>query len=98
MTLFSQENDDTAPKAVLQVHMNKQENGFEIESLIKKYGLTYLEATTQWLEENSIPEAQFARYIPGIIIEQISNEAVDENLLRPSMNKLQKTNTLDFLL
>lgn len=97
MTLFSQEND-TAPKAVLQVHMNKQENGFEIEKLVKEHNLTYLEATTQWLEENSIPESQFSRYVPGIIIEKISDEALEENLLRPSMSKTQKTNTLDFLL
>lgn len=77
---------------------NKQQNGFDIEALVVKHELSYLEATTAWLEENSIPEGQFARYIPSAIIDKIMNEAIDDNMLRPSVSRMQKTNTLDFLL
>ncbi|MGG7384165.1 late promoter transcription accessory protein, partial [Escherichia coli] len=55
-------------------------------------------ATTAFLEENSIPETQFAKFIPSGIIEKIQSEAIDENLLRPSVVRCEKTNTLDFLL
>lgn len=77
---------------------NKQQNGFEIEAIVSKGELSYLEATTHWLEENSVPEGNFGRYIPQAIIEKIMNEAIDDNLLRPSVARTQKTNTLDFLL
>lgn len=77
---------------------NKQQNGFDIEALVALGEHTYLEATTMWLEENSVPEGNFSRYIPQAIIEKIMNEAIDDNLLRPSVARTQKTNTLDFLL
>ena len=99
MTLFSL-NDETpaaTPESVNTL-VDKQNNGFAIESLVEEHGMSYLEATTYWMEENSFPETSFAKYVPGNIIEKIMSEAVDENLLRPSFSKQQKTNSLDFLL
>lgn len=82
----------------LNVLLDKQQNAFLIESVVANFGYSYLEATTAFLEENSIPETQFARYIPQGIIDKIKNEALDDKLLRPSMSRTEKTNTLDFLL
>ena len=78
--------------------LDRQENGFIIEKMVEEFGMSYLEATTAFLEENSIPETQFAKFIPSGIIEKIQSEAIDENLLRPSVVRCEKTNTLDFLL
>lgn len=78
--------------------LDKQANGFAIEAIVAQGELGYLQATSQWLEENSIPEGNFNRFIPSTIIEKIKAEAVNEYMLRPSMSKTQKTNTLDFLL
>lgn len=78
--------------------LDKQANGFAIEAIVAEGELGYLQATSQWLEENSIPEGNFNRFIPSTIIEKIKAEAVNEYMLRPSMSKTQKTNTLDFLL
>lgn len=85
-------------KADLAKLLDKQENGFEIEAMVTEFEMTYLEATTAWLEENSIPETQYTKFIPTGIIEKIMSEAIDENLLRPSISRNEKTNTLDFLL
>ncbi|AHY25229.1 late promoter transcriptional regulator [Pectobacterium bacteriophage PM2] len=82
----------------LNVLLDKQQNGFYIESIVAKGELNYLEATTLFLEENSIPESLFSRYIPTGIVDKIRNEAIDDKLLRPSVARTQKTNTLDFLL
>lgn len=100
MTLFSlnDEGGDTPEKESISQLLDKQANGFAIEKLVELEGLGYLEATTQWLEENSIPEGNFNRFIPSGIIEKIMSEAVDEHMLRPSFSKTHKTNTLDFLL
>ncbi|AIX12237.1 late promoter transcriptional regulator [Citrobacter phage Moon] len=99
MTLFSL-NDESLPKEKANVDelLDKQQNGFTIEALVNEQGLGYLEATTAWMEENSIPETQFSKYIPSGIIEKIRSEAIDEHLLRPSVSRGEKTNTLDFLL
>lgn len=78
--------------------LDRQENGFIIESVVEQFGMSYLEATTAFLEENSIPETQFAKFIPTGIVEKITSEAIDENMLRPSVARGEKTNTLDFLL
>lgn len=78
--------------------LDRQENGFIIEKMVEEFGMSYLEATTAFLEENSIPETQFAKFIPSGIIEKIQSEAIDKNLLRPSVVRCEKTNTLDFLL
>ncbi|QQG32240.1 hypothetical protein CkP1_0261 [Citrobacter phage CkP1] len=99
MTLFSL-NDESQPQVKADVNelLDKQQNAFTIESIVEEQGLGYLEATTAWMEENSIPETQFSKYIPSGIIEKIRSEAIDENLLRPSISRGEKTNTLDFLL
>lgn len=87
-----------APVESLNVLLDKQQNAFTIEAIVAQGEMGYLEATTAFLEENSIPEGQFARYIPAGIIDKIKNEAIDEKMLRPSMSRTEKTNTLDFLL
>lgn len=98
MTLFSDDVIKPATPASIEASLDKQQNGFEIEALVTEYGMTFLEATTHWLEENSIPETQFNRFIPTIVIDKIMAEAVQENMLRPSMSRTQSTATLDFLL
>lgn len=104
MTQFSL-NDikpDASPvdqdKVDLAKLLDKHENGIEIEKMVDELQLTYLEAATAWLEENSIPETQFNKFIPAGIVEKIMSEAIDENLLRPSVSRGEKTNTLDFFL
>ena len=87
-----------APVEPIDVCLDKQQNAFAIEAIVAKGELGYLEATTLFLEENSIPEGLFAKYIPQGIIDKIKNEAIDDKLLRPSFSRTQKTNTLDFLL
>ena len=99
MTQFSLNDLAPAEKSEsLNTLVDKQNNGFIIEALVEEHGMSYLEATTAFLEENSIPETQFAKFIPSGIIEKIQSEAIDENLLRPSVVRCEKTNTLDFLL
>ncbi|ARW57670.1 late transcriptional regulator [Kosakonia phage Kc304] len=103
MTQFSLLNDNGAPaplpsKDDISTSLDKQQNGFDIEKLVAETGSSYLEVTTAWLEENSIPEGQFARFIPTGIIDKIMSEAIDDHMLRPSMARTQRTNTLDFLL
>jgi hypothetical protein len=88
---------NTASESI-HVLVNKQQNGLDVEALVVEAGCSYLEAACWWLEENSIPEGQFNRYLPAGIIDKIMNEAIDDNMLRPSMARTQKTNTLDFLL
>lgn len=102
MTLFSQQNlnEDQEPSKALDVNalLDKQKNGFEIEQLVIEHGLTFLEATSRWMEEHSVPEGNHSRFIPSVIIDKIKDEAVNDNLLRPSLAKNYKTNSLDFLL
>ena len=99
MTLFSLKDEgDTSPSESINQLLDKQANGFAIESMVTELGMGYLEATTQWLEENSIPEGNISRYIPPAIIEKIMSEALEENMLRPSFSQTHKTNSLDFLL
>lgn len=99
MTLFSQLNlDDESPVQDLKKLLDKQQNGFAIEQLVVKEQISYLEATSRWMEENSIPEGNHARFIPALIIDKIKDEAINENMLRPSMAKTEKTTSLDFLL
>lgn len=99
MTLFSQLNlESDAPQQDIKKLLDKQKNGFEIEQLVINHQLSYLEATSRWMEENSIPEGNHARFIPVLIIDKIKDEAINENMLRPSMAKTEKTTSLDFLL
>lgn len=99
MTLFSQLNlEGESPQQDIKKLLDKQKNGFEIEQLVSIHQLSYLEATSRWMEENSIPEGNHARFIPVLIIDKIKDEAINEHMLRPSMAKTEKTNSLDFLL
>lgn len=91
-------NNDEVKIDDLNSLLDKQANGFAIEAIVAEGELGYLQATSQWLEENSIPEGNFNRFIPSTIVEKIKAEAVNEYMLRPSISKTQKTNTLDFLL
>lgn len=60
--------------------------------------LTWLEAATIWLEENSISESLFLKVLPDVIIENIKTEALENCLVKPSMVALNQSTTLDFLL
>lgn len=77
---------------------DKQSNGMAIESMVRKDGEGYLAATVAWMEENSIAESSFTRYIPNAIIDKIKLEAKENNFLRPSMLKTSSKGDLGFLL
>lgn len=102
MTLFSQlnldDNEDVSPPVNVKHLLDKQSNGFSIEKLVVDEQLSYLEATSRWMEENSIPEGNYSRFVPQLIIDKIKDEAIKENVLRPSMSKYEQTSNLDFLL
>lgn len=98
MTPFSTDQEQAEEPVSVSTLIDKQANGFAIEAIVAEGELGYLQATTQWLEENSIPEGNFNRYIPSTIIDKIKSEAVDDHMLRPSMSRTQRTSTLDFLL
>lgn len=76
---------------------DKQTTAHEIAELVRTECLTYLEAVTWWMEERSIPENQFAKYIPETIIERLKTEALEDNMLKPSIAKQNTYSTLDFL-
>lgn len=69
----------------------------EIVELMESEHLSYLEATIQWMEERSIPESMFSKYIPPTIVEKIKLEAMEENLMRPSVVKENQQSSLDFM-
>ena len=70
----------------------------EIEEILANdIELSYLEATTQWMEERAIPSALLQKYVPELIIEEIKSHAVTDRLMRPSMSSFQNRPTLDFL-
>lgn len=75
-----------------------QKTMVEIENLISTEKLTTLEAVSCYLEQNSIPESAVSKVIPAPIIERIRQEALDEQLLRPSIIKTTSRSNLDFLL
>lgn len=76
---------------------DKGANGLEIEKLAQEGG-SYLEAVIQWLEENSIDVAQYQKYVPRAIIDKLTQECLDSNMLRPSLRKAFAQTTLDFLM
>lgn len=84
-----------ATKLVAEAY-DKQTTAAEIDALVDS-GLSVLEAVTWWMEERSLPEAQFARYIPEAIIEQLKLEVIEDNILKPSLTKQNTHSTLDFL-
>ena len=73
---------------------NKTANGLAIEKLVVEEGLTYLEATTQFVEENSIEYGHFQKYIPVSIIDKITQECIVNRTLRKGVID-EPTNTLD---
>lgn len=81
----------------LNILLDKQDNGLAIEQLVKD-GASYLEATTHWMEENSILPTQFNKYIPAAIIDKITQEAIENNEFRPTFARTYKTSSLEFLL
>lgn len=66
---------------------NKTEVGLFIEDLVSSEGLTYMEASLQWMEENNIEYSMLNKIIPRAIIDKIRDEAIKGNMLRPSMAK-----------
>ncbi|QFR55915.1 late promoter transcription accessory protein [Yersinia phage JC221] len=64
---------------------NKTEVGLYIENLTVSENITYMEATIQWMDENNIEYSMLNKVIPRAIIDKISNEAIDGNMLRPSV-------------
>lgn len=96
---MTQSLNNETPKGVDFANIiDKQKAGAEIEYLVATTEQGYLGAASQWLQENSIPEAQFNKYVPQVIIDKIKDEAINDYLLRPSMSRTEKTNTLDFML
>jgi len=73
---------------------NKTEVGLHIEKIALDGRLTYLEATLQWMEENNIEYGMLNKVVPRAIIDKIKKEAVDGNMLRPSLTKTH-TSTFD---
>lgn len=88
MTLCSQNNNiDIEDPTIV---------GALIEQKVKE-GASYIEASTNWMEENSIPYNMCSKYLPGAIIDKITKEALENDELRPSVRKTFTLNTLDFL-
>lgn len=77
--------------------LDKQDNGLFIEQMVNEQNMTYLQATTHWLEENSINFNQYAKYIPDAIIEKLTQESLANNEFRPSFARTHKPSELDFL-
>ncbi|UOX40358.1 late promoter transcriptional regulator [Aeromonas phage GomatiRiver_11] len=80
--------------------LDRTANGLEIENLVTAENLTYMEAVIQWMEENSldITPANCNKYIPKALVEKLSQECINANMLRPSAIKSMTRNTLDFLM
>lgn len=91
-----QDNAVATHKAILDA-TNIQTAAFEIDEFVEKEHLTYLEATSRWMEERSIPENMFSKYVPSTIVEKIKLEVVDDGLLRPSLTKSHSHSNLDFM-
>lgn len=86
-----------SPQKLSTDAFDKQVTANEIMSLVEEHQLSILEAVTHWMEERSIPETQYARFIPSTIIEQLKLEALEDKLLRPSLASNNTSNSLDFL-
>lgn len=77
---------------------DKTANGLEIEKLVRDGKLTYLEAIIQWLEENSIEVDKYIKYVPKAIIDKVTQECIESDMIRPSMKTSLTRNTLDFFM
>lgn len=81
----------------LKTKKDKAVIGLEIEKMVRDQHLTYLEATTAYMEENNIEISQLNSYISTAIIDKIGLECIDTNVFRPSFSKVLKKPSLDHL-
>lgn len=88
MTVCSMSND------IVVKATNKTTNGLAIEKMVLEEGMTYLEATTQFVEENSIEYSQYSKYIPISIIDKIKQECIVNRTFRKGVVE-EPSNTLD---
>lgn len=85
------------PEVLLQTATDKQRVASEIEALVLSEGFSYLEAVSQWMEERSIPENQYQKYVPDTVIERLKAEVIEDRVMKPSVTKENVTSNLDFL-
>lgn len=90
------DNIATTHKAILDA-IDIQQTAKDIDTLVETEYLTYLEATTRWMEENSVPENMYSKYVPSTIVEKIKLEVVADGILRPSVTKINTKSNLDFM-
>lgn len=76
---------------------DRQTTANEILDLVKTEGLSFLEACSWWLEERSIPETQFSKYIPEDILDLLQREVIEDSVLKPSLTKQNTKSNLDFM-
>lgn len=87
----------TPPSSLILNKKDKAVIGLQIEKMVREQHLTYLEATTQFMEEHNIEMNQLNTYISTAIIDKIAVEAVESNQLRPSFAKTMRKNNLEDL-
>lgn len=97
MTLFL--NDEYASDIDFNLDAeNITNNGNIIEEFVWMEDVTYLEATTRFLEENDININDMSKYVPSIIIDKIKDECIKNNMVRPSIvEEYNSITTIDFL-
>ena len=74
-----------------------QQTSIDIQNIVDSQHIGYLEAVIQWMEENSIPENNYNKYISESIVELIREEVIRENRIKPSLVKLNEKSSLDFM-
>ena len=77
---------------------SKTGNGLAIEKMVADEGLTYLEATTIFMEEHGIEYNQYAKYVPKAIIDKLTQECIDNRMLIRVESVSKPSNTLEFLM
>lgn len=75
MTVCSKSNEH-------RIRGNRNDNGLLIEKMVADDKVSYLEATTQFMEENSLPFNDFAKYLPQVVIDKIKMECIKDNVFR----------------
>lgn len=73
---------------------NKTANGLAIEKMVTEEGLSYLEATAQFIDENSIEYSQYQKFIPMSIVDKITQECIVNRTFRKGVID-EPTTTLD---
>ncbi|QPI18002.1 late promoters transcription protein [Pectobacterium phage POP12] len=69
---------------------NKTEVGLIIEGLVNSENLSYMESTVQWMDENNIEYHMLNKFVPRAIIDKIRAEAIENDMIRPSMRVNKK--------